>query len=355
MQTITNKAPVVDQTLFKLFIASVKEYAIFMIDPQGYVLTWNAGAERIKGYKEEDIVGKHISTFYLPEDILSNLPQHNLDAALQNGIYESEGWRIRRNSSRFWANIVFTPLYHDGKHVGFAKMTRDQTERKIIEEQREAMHRELEQRVRQQTSRVVANELRFRKLIEHSHDGITLLDREFRVFYNSPSATRIIGWSNELNIDKDINAHIHPEDRERVQDSFEKMVQNPALPVIIVYRSLHRDGNYIWLECLFTNLLADEHINAIVCNFRDITNRVAYENEILRQNTVLREISWTSSHEVRRPVASILGLMDLIRESADPSEKEEFINLIGKCADELDGMVRLINDKISAIEGGEHA
>lgn len=350
MQTITTRAQVVDQAIFKLFVSSVKEYAIFMIDPQGYILTWNDGAERIKGYKEADIVGKHISVFYLPEDILSNVPKHNLEQALANGIYESEGWRLRRNGSRFWGNVVFTPLYDEGKHVGFAKITRDQTERKIIEDQREAMHLELEQRVKQQTSRVVANELRFRKLIEHSHDGITLLDREFNVFYNSPSATRIIGWGNEPNIDKDINAHIHPDDRELVHTSFDEIVQNPALPVLIVYRSLHRSGNYIWLECLFTNMLADEHINAIVCNFRDISSRVAYQNEILRQNAVLREISWISSHEIRRPVASILGLMGLIKESALLSEKEELINMIGKCADELDGMVRLINDKINTIE-----
>ncbi|MGN6394959.1 MAG: PAS domain S-box protein [Mucilaginibacter sp.] len=318
-----------------------------MIDPQGYILSWNEGAARIKGYAENDILGKHISVFYTPDDILSNEPQYNLMQALANGTYEHEGWRVRRNGARFWANVVITPLFHNKRHIGFAKVTRDQTERKIIEDQREAMHNELERKVKEQTGRILANELRFRKLIENSYDGITLLDRNFRAFYRSPSASRIIGWSDEEREDMTIDSFIHPDDTSQVHALFTKIKKSPSLPVIVSFRSLHRNGNYIWLECLFTNMLADPHINAIVCNFRDITSRINSENEILQQNAMLKEISWTSSHEVRRPVASILGLVDLIGLSEDPSEKEEFIKLIGRCAKDLDDMVHLINDKIN--------
>ncbi|WP_316791024.1 PAS domain S-box protein [Pedobacter frigoris] len=345
MQNVSIFSPHIDGALFQLLVASVKEYAIFMIDTQGYILTWNDGAARIKGYQGKDVIGKHISIFYTPDDILNNEPQHNLNLALQNGTYESEGWRIRRNGSLFWANIVFTPVYHDEQHIGFAKMTRDQTERKIVEDQREAMHLELERRVKEQTSKIVANELRFRKLIEHSHDGISLLDRNFNVFFRSLSATRISGWSNEQ-LNSNIRRLIHPDDEALVDNTFNKVLQNPVKPIEITYRSLHHDGHYIWLECVFTNMLADEHINAIVCNFRDVSSRVASESEILSQNAVLREISWISSHEIRRPVASILGLMNLIKQTSDSKEKDEFIQMIEKCTQELDGVIHLINDKI---------
>ncbi len=345
MQNVSVFSPHIDGALFQLLVASVKEYAIFMIDPHGYIVTWNDGATRIKGYQGIDVIGKHISIFYTPDDILNNEPQHNLNLALQNGTYESEGWRVRRNGSLFWANIVFTPLYHDDQHIGYAKMTRDQTERKIVEDQREAMHHELERRVKEQTSKIIANELRFRKLIEHSHDGISLLDRNFNVFFRSLSATRISGWSNEQ-LNSDIHRLMHPDDQELIANSFQKVLQSPFEPIEITYRSLHRDGYYIWLECVFTNMLEDEHINAIVCNFRDVSSRVTSESEILRQNTLLREISWISSHEIRRPVASILGLMGLINQTSDPKEKEEFIQLVDQCTQELDGVIQLINDKI---------
>lgn len=349
MQNISDFSPHIDGTLFQLLVGSVKEYAIFMLDPQGYILTWNDGAARIKGYQGTDVIGKHISVFYTPDDILGNEPQHNLKLSLENGTYESEGWRVRRNGSLFWANIIFTPIYQDGQHIGFAKMTRDQTERKIVEEQREAMHHELERRVKQQTSKVLANELRFRKLIEHSHDGISLLDRNFSVFFRSLSATRISGWTNEQ-LNSDIHKLIHPDDRERVEDLFNKIIEDPLEPIEITYRSLHHDGHYIWLECVFANSLSDEHINAIVCNFRDVTSRVTAEEEILRQNTVLREISWSSSHEIRKPVASIMGLMDLIKLASDPKEKEGLIGMVDQCAHELDGVIQLISKKIRDLD-----
>ncbi|HWD89491.1 MAG TPA: PAS domain S-box protein [Mucilaginibacter sp.] len=344
---IVTDYPNFDEELFRLLVASVREYAIFMIDPQGYILTWNEGAARIKGYHGKDIIGKHISIFYTPEDILNNEPQYILNQALNNGTYEGEGWRVRRDGTRLWASVVITPLFHNGKHIGFAKVTRDQSERKVLEDQRIAMHRELERKVREQTGRILANELRFRKLIEHSSDGITLLDRNFRVFYRSLSASRIIGWSDEERIDAGMDEFVHPDDLEQVHTSFNRITKNPAIPVMINFRSRHRGGHYIWLECLFTNMLADPHINAVVCNFRDITSRVESENEILRQNAVLREVSWISSHEIRRPVASMLGLLNLIELSQKPAEKKKLIKMVSKCAEELDGIIHLISDKIN--------
>jgi PAS domain S-box-containing protein len=123
---------------FELLVASVKDYAIYWLDPQGKIMTWNQGAERIKGYEAADVVGQHFSKFYTPEAIAQRHPDRELELAKQNGRYEEEGPRVRKDGSIFWASVVITALYQDGKHVGFAKVTRDLTERKRAEEAREA-------------------------------------------------------------------------------------------------------------------------------------------------------------------------------------------------------------------------
>jgi PAS domain S-box-containing protein len=120
---------------FRLLIQSVKDYAIFMLDPKGYVATWNAGAQRIKGYTAEEIIGKHFSSFYLPEDLRDGKPSRELRIAEETGKYEEEGLRVRKDGSVFWANVVLTPVRRaDGSLAGFAKVTRDLTERRAADE-----------------------------------------------------------------------------------------------------------------------------------------------------------------------------------------------------------------------------
>jgi formate hydrogenlyase transcriptional activator len=120
---------------FRLFVDSVRDYAIFQLDPEGRVRTWNAAAERMKGYRTEEIVGHHFSCFYLPEDIASGKPETELQAASETGRCEDEGWRLRKDGSRFWANVTITPLRDSsGTLLGFAKITRDMTERRNTEE-----------------------------------------------------------------------------------------------------------------------------------------------------------------------------------------------------------------------------
>ena len=120
---------------FRLLVTSVKDYAIFMLDPTGHVATWNEGAERAKGYKADEIIGKHFSIFYPPEKVAEHFPQYELSEAARVGRFEDEGWRIRKDGSRFWANVVITALRDgEGKLVGFGKVTRDLTERRAAEE-----------------------------------------------------------------------------------------------------------------------------------------------------------------------------------------------------------------------------
>ena len=119
-----------------LLVEAVEEYAIFMLEPDGTVATWNTGADRIKGYTAEEIIGKHFSVFYTDEEIAADKPQRELDQARAEGRARDEGWRVRKDGSRFWANVVITAVYDKaGRLEGFAKVTRDETERKRVEEQ----------------------------------------------------------------------------------------------------------------------------------------------------------------------------------------------------------------------------
>ena len=119
---------------FRLLVESVVDYAIYMLDVDGAVTNWNRGAERIKGYEAHDIVGRHFSTFYTPEDRLAGLPARALETAMREQRFEGEGWRVRKDGSRFWASVVIDPIHDDdGRHIGFAKITRDISERRAAE------------------------------------------------------------------------------------------------------------------------------------------------------------------------------------------------------------------------------
>ena len=114
--------------IFQLLVSSVRDYAIFMLDPDGIVVTWNRGAERIKGYRPQDIIGRHFSTFYSEEDVRSGKPERELEIARREGSVEDQGWRLRKDGTRFWAHVVITAVY-DGAGLlrGYAKVTHDVT------------------------------------------------------------------------------------------------------------------------------------------------------------------------------------------------------------------------------------
>ena len=128
---------------FRLLVESVKDYAIFRLDTGGHVETWNLGAERIKGYKADEIIGKHFSIFYPPEDVAAGKTERELEIAIGEGRFEEEGWRIRKDGSRMWASVTITALRNpQGDLLGFAKVTRDLTERRQAEESRRALAEE---------------------------------------------------------------------------------------------------------------------------------------------------------------------------------------------------------------------
>jgi PAS domain S-box-containing protein len=156
---------------FRLLVDSVKDYAIFMLDPRGYVTSWNQGAERIKGYRATEIIGRHFSIFYPAEDRAAGEPARGLTAARREGRFEAEGWRVRKDGTRFWASVVITALKDESDQLrGFAKVTRDITERKQLQDQQlEAERREVD-RLRELADRMASLERsksEFLKLASH--------------------------------------------------------------------------------------------------------------------------------------------------------------------------------------------
>src|SRR5262249_48987956 len=120
---------------FSSVVELIKDYAVFLLDAKGHVTTWNLGAQRIKGYQANEIIGEHFSRFYTAEDVNADVPGKALRTALDDGRYETEGWRVRKDGTRFWADVVITPVLGEGGEVaGFVKVTRDLTERKLARE-----------------------------------------------------------------------------------------------------------------------------------------------------------------------------------------------------------------------------
>jgi PAS domain S-box-containing protein len=167
--------------LFRLLVDSVKDYAIFVLGPEGHVLTWNQGAQALKGYAKEEIIGKHFSTFYMPEAVESGWPARELALAEKEGRFSDEGWRVKKDGSAFWASVIITTLRDsDGNLTGFAKVTRDMTQRREAEQHIQNLNKELRQRISQldESQRII--ELRTLELQKLSTRVMQIQDEERR-------------------------------------------------------------------------------------------------------------------------------------------------------------------------------
>ena len=171
------------QDQFQLLVESVQDYAIFMLDAEGYVATWNIGAERIKGYKASEIIGQHFSHFYPEEDVRSGKPQHELTVAAAEGRFEDEGWRLRKDGSPFWANVIITALRDSsGNLKGFAKVTRDITEKMRALAELQLSNQELRKEIAERVAaerKLQESERALRKLSGHL---LRMQDEERRRF-----------------------------------------------------------------------------------------------------------------------------------------------------------------------------
>jgi PAS domain S-box-containing protein len=343
----------VDEKLLHLLVSSVKDYSIVLIDINGHVMSWNQGAEHIKGYQAHEVIGRHISMFYKQDDTERLQLRNNLNEALRNGKYESEGWRVRKDGSVFWANVVFTTLYNDAGHlIGFAKVTRDITVQKLAEEKAAELNARLERQVKANIDKVIANEVRFRELIENSYDGYSLFNKDMEVIYRSRSSERINGWTYTDRGAENIMAILHPDDVLLMKHGLPQLLNHPEKPVLFTVRIRHKMGHYVWVQGVFTNMLADKHIGAIICNFRDITEQKKVEEErekmtadLLQRNQDLEQFAYMVSHNLRAPVANIAGLSNILQDDEEEeAEKKHALHALARSVNHLDQVIIDMNN-----------
>jgi PAS domain S-box-containing protein len=188
---------------FRILVEAVGDYAIYLLDPEGHVATWNSGAEKIKGYSAGEIIGQHYSRFFTPEDARAGRPQEELRIARTVGRYEEEGWRVRKDGTRFWSNVVLTAIRDArGALSGFAKVTRDLTERRASEENARELIREQaaraaaeygEMRLREEHERYRALSHRLQVILEGVADGITVQDRSGKLLFANTAGAQMCG------------------------------------------------------------------------------------------------------------------------------------------------------------------
>jgi PAS domain S-box-containing protein len=201
---------------FRLLVESVRDYAIFLLDPRGHVRSWNAGAERINGYRADEIIGQHFSMFYTAEGRAGRKPEVELEAALAHGRVEDHGWRLRKDGSQFWANVVVTSLYEDGRHVGFAKITRDLTD------------------------------TTYRTFIEATNAIIWTADAYGRANADSPSWRAFTGQTEEEWLGLRGWDPLHPDDLPLMRVQWPK-ARDDGKPFEGEFRLRRHDGAYVWM------------------------------------------------------------------------------------------------------------
>ncbi|HYR07190.1 MAG TPA: PAS domain S-box protein, partial [Longimicrobium sp.] len=252
---------------FRLLVESVRDYAIFMLDPEGTIRSWNPGARNIKGYDAGEIIGRHFSVFYPPEAVEQRHPWRELEIARKVGRFEEEGWRVRKDGSRFWANVVITPVNDGGRLVGFAKVTRDLTARKQAEE---ALRR---------------SEERFRLMVESVQDyAIFVLDPRGHILSWNRGAERIKGYTAEQVIGRHFSLFYTDEARGRGHPEWELAVAAREGRYQEEGWRVRADGGLFWANVVITALFApDGSLVGFAKVTRDLTERKKAE-ESLREN-----------------------------------------------------------------------
>jgi PAS domain S-box-containing protein len=326
--------------LYQLLVESVQDYAIFILDPTGRVLSWNPGAQRIKQYTADEIIGRHFSTFYPPEAL--DKPAWELEVATREGRVEDEGWRVRKDGTRFWANVVITALRDEsGTLVGFAKVTRDLTQRKETEES------------------LRASEERFRLLVHSVRDyAIFMLDPQGRVSSWNEGAQRIKQYTAQEIIGRHFSTFYPPEDVAAGKTEWELEVARREGRVEDEGWRVRKDGTRFWANVIITALRnpAGELVGFTKVT-RDLTERREAEAKALESarraaaaeaaNRAKSEFLAAMSHELRTPLNAIGGYTDLMAMGIGGQVTDEQRGYLEKIERSQRHLLNIINDLLN--------
>ena len=323
----------------RLLIESVRDYAIFLLDASGMVASWNRGAQQIKGYAAEEIIGRHFSCFYPPEAVAAGVPERALRLAAETGRFEEENWRVRKDGSRFWADVVITPVRDaHGVVIGFAKVTRDLTERQRAAEA------------------LRDSEERFRSLAVTANDAIVSADSRGCITYFNPGAERVFGYSS-AEVERAPLTILMPE---RFQEGHRAgLARHTATgEARLVGRTIElvgrrRDGTEFPLELSLASWKrgADVAFTGII---RDITERKRAE-ETLRRYTAQLEVAnaeldafaYSVSHDLRAPLRSIDGFSQALLEDYGGRLDPQGVDYLQRVRAATRRMAVLIDDLLS--------
>ncbi|RYG07930.1 MAG: PAS domain S-box protein, partial [Burkholderiales bacterium] len=296
---MSNRAPraAAQTDRFRLLVDAVQDYGIFMLDIDGTVMSWNSGAARLKGYLADDVIGRHFSIFYPPEAQASRWPDEELRLATLHGKYEEEGWRVRKDGTRFWANVVITALRDgDGTVTGFGKVTRDLTERR---EHLEALRQ---------------SEERFRLLIEGVRDyAIYMLDPQGVIRSWNSGAQLIKGYAAEEVIGRHYGMFFRQEDiaaglpaRELRDALSDGRTEEEGWRV-------RKDGSTFWANIVMSPIhKADGTLLGFAKVTRDMTERSRLR-DLEHSSSRMNEFLAMLAHELRNPLAPIRNAVSILQ------------------------------------------
>lgn len=289
---------------FELLVSSVTDYAIFMLDATGHVTSWNSGAERIKGYRAEEILHRHFSCFYTPEDQAAGIPQLALATAVRDGRYESEAWRVRKDGSRFWANVVMDPIWVNGQLIGFAKVTRDATTRRAAE------------------LALFESERRFRGIVNTALDAFAQIDENGRVVEWNPQAHELFGWSREQVLGKPLASLCFPADDATAPNWLASVWRDRAVRRTHLFQALNRSGRRFTAELSASvlRLASGPLMNIFI---RDLTEKMQMEVQLRQSQKMeaLGQLTGGIAHDfnnILQAISSSLEVVEII------GRKEQF-------------------------------
>lgn len=288
--------PHVDPHIFQLLVQQMKDYALFVLDAEGYIQTWNMGAQRLKGYAPHEIIGKHFSTFYPREALDRKWPEHELKMAAAEGRFEDEGWRVRKDGSHFWASIVLTALRDEnGKLLGFSKITRDLTERQ------------------RQAEVLRESEERFRLLIEGVQDyAIYMLTPDGIVSSWNAGAKRIKGYEPDEIIGKHFSRFYAQEDVDSGKPWAELAEARRAGRAEDQGWRIRKDGQRFWARVVVSALYdANGQLRGFAKVTQDLTER-RHVQDLEKAAKNVNEFIATLAHELRNPLAPIRSAVQLM-------------------------------------------